>query len=310
LYPVINIYQIHTPEPSHIPGYNLTIDLSLYKLTQTQPEHTNQKAKTTVPFVSQHDDDEPPPVTSVVTHQEQIFTQPAATTTTILSQPRKSRRASQAEREQFVKTKLPLDLQKALNEPFGKENIRQSFFSEVKLRHVLVFVFDFIDLRTRQNLKLLSKDAMLLDKILTDYNNIDPTPFRGFQPNWKDQSGIPKERTQQFTAAMVQHKFDTAKLVRWIGGPHTADHRNTKKIIETIAKSVDQQTLTHLARIFTSGSPTICQATETDVNLQSYIDYNNHRTIEKNWEKMYKTVSKDVRNGYVLHFHKDVHRFI
>jgi dissimilatory sulfite reductase (desulfoviridin) alpha/beta subunit len=80
---------------------------------------------------------------------------------------------------------------------------------------------------------------------------------------------------------MVQHKFDTAKLVRWIGGPHTADYRYTKKIIEIIAESVNEQTLPQLARIFTSGSPTICQATATDANLQSYIEYKNHPTIEK-----------------------------
>jgi hypothetical protein len=77
-----------------------------------------------------------------------------------------------------------------------------------------------------------------------------------------------------------------------------------------IAESVEQQTLTHLARIFTSGSPTICQATATNTNLQSYIEYKNHPTIGKNWEKMYKTVSKDIHNGYVLHFNKDIHRFI
>jgi hypothetical protein len=78
-----------------------------------------------------------------------------------------------------------LDLQKALNEPFGKDNIRQSFFSEVKFRHVLVFVFDFIDPRTRKKLKTLSKDEMLLEKILTDYSHINPTPIRGLQQNWK-----------------------------------------------------------------------------------------------------------------------------
>jgi hypothetical protein len=138
-------------------GYGLIVDPSLYQLTPKQTGNPKKKAKQTVRFISQDDDDEPPPVTSVVTHREQLFTQPAATTTTILSQPRQSRRASQAEREQFVK--LPLDLQKALKEPFGKDNIRQSFFSEVNFHHVLMFVLDFINLRTRQKHKTKTQDT-------------------------------------------------------------------------------------------------------------------------------------------------------
>jgi hypothetical protein len=108
----IYIYQIHTPEPTHmVTGYDLVVDPSLYQLTPKQTENPKKKAKQTARFNLQDDDGEPPPVTLIVTHREKIFTQPAATTTTILSQPRQSRRASQAEREQFVKKKLPLDLQ-------------------------------------------------------------------------------------------------------------------------------------------------------------------------------------------------------
>jgi hypothetical protein len=256
------------------------------------------------------DETKPPPITSEVTNQKKIFTNPAETTTNILQKPRKFRRVSQAEREQFVRTKLPVELQKALNEPFGKNNIRQSFYSEVKLRHVLVFVRDFLDLRTRTIFQSVNSDAKLLEELLVECSHLDCAPIKGFQKNWTNQKDIPEQRTKLFMAAMIQHRFDTANLVRWIGGRHTAQHRNTKHIIETIAESVDTDTLTNLARILTSGLPTICQASATDKNLQSYIDYGNHPTIETNWEKMYKTAAKDTRTGYVLHFDQRIHWFV
>jgi hypothetical protein len=120
------------------------------------------------------------------------------------------------------KRKLPLDLQKALDEPFGKNNIRQSFHSKVKFRHVLVFIRDYLDLRTKEILSTASPEANLLEKFLLEYSNIDCTPIQGFQQDWKNQTGgIPEQRTKLFTAALVQHWFETAALVRWIGGPHT-----------------------------------------------------------------------------------------
>jgi hypothetical protein len=107
--------------------YDLHVEPST-NLPNLGPPKKKQKPSAQSPnVIPQDDDDEPSLVTSEVTHREIIFLEPAATTTTILYQSRKSRRASQAERERFVKEKLPPDLQKALGEPFGKNNIRQSF---------------------------------------------------------------------------------------------------------------------------------------------------------------------------------------
>jgi hypothetical protein len=219
---VENFYQIYIPEPAHMIGYDLHVEPST-NLPNLGPPKKKQKPSAQSPnVIPQDDDDEPPPVILEVTHRERIFLKPAATTATILHQPRKSRRASQAEPERFVKEKLPPDLQKALGEPFGKNNIRQSFHSEVKFRHVLVFIREFLDLRTMAILNTTSPEANLLQKVLTEYGNINCAPIQDFQKNWKDQAGIPEQRTKLFTAALVQHPFNTAALVRSIGGPYTA----------------------------------------------------------------------------------------
>lgn len=67
--------------------------------------------------------------------------------------------------------------------------------------------------------------------LVADYGNLDFNALRGYHKGALDETEINMERVRMSTAALLFFDGNMASLVRWMGGPHVAAHRNTEQIL-------------------------------------------------------------------------------
>jgi hypothetical protein len=217
---------------------------------------------------------------------------------------------TKAQREAFAQSHLPSRVQLELDQPFGKNTKTQWFTSDVRLRHTFVYIFPFLDPFDRIKIQKASYRAFQFAQILEEYDNVDFLSLRGFDPDWKSRKELSAERQAMTTACFLHYKLDTPSVVRWIGGPHVAAHRNVDLVLARLRISVAPAVLKDLERILRFGSPALCNATSTEENLQAFRQYGNHKTIDQDWEKTKKALVKDNNQGYTLHMDPRLVHFI
>ena len=85
---------------------------------------------------------------------------------------------SKKEREAFAAT-LPTKVQLMLNQPFGKDNLNQSFKAEARLHHVLLPLFrsGFLGDDDWANLGAGCKEARTIIDLLGEHGGIDFRPL-------------------------------------------------------------------------------------------------------------------------------------
>jgi hypothetical protein len=139
------------------------------------------------------------------------------------------------------KASLPDKVRVTLDQPFGKDNLNQSFTADCRLRHVLLHLFksEFLDARDQACLELAYRPAYVLRHLMTDHVDVDFSPLRGYQADWDASSDIDEHRVRMITAAFLHFDCCAATVVRNIGGPHTAAHRDPDQILATLRDSVD-----------------------------------------------------------------------
>jgi len=117
-----------------------------------------------------------------------------------------------------------------IDQPFGKENLWESFVLEAALRHVLLPLWKsgFLvgDEHSWESLCTTYYPARLLRDLLSDYCGVPFSTARGFNPNWDTETEINQDRVAVTTAAFLHFNGSVANLVRWIGGPHVAKQRD------------------------------------------------------------------------------------
>jgi hypothetical protein len=221
-------------------------------------------------------------------------------------------RQSQKEKEKFVRDNLPNNVRIQLDQPFGKDNKKQSFLGTISFRHAFVHLFasGFLAEKDVRVLCSSCSQANQLHNLIKRHEKVDFRPLQGFNQNWESDDSLSKERRTMMTACFLHFKLETPTIIRWLGGPHVAAHRDVDKIIKTLQGSVDQTTLSHLERLFRSGSPEYCEGKSSEKNFNQFLAYGNHKTIEQDWERTEKTVRKDAQRGYNIHMDAELVRFI
>ena len=194
-----------------------------------------------------------------------------------------------------------------LEQPFGKDNLRQVFRSEAALRHVLLPLwksgFMVGQVADWDSLTAAYYPAKVLADLLDDYGDVPFFGIRGYDPLWDTTTDVDPQRVAMATAGLLHFNGSVADLVRWIGGPHVGEHRDHENTFTTLRESgVPAQTISHLKRIFESGIPAYCNADSTEDNFEAYYRYGNHSTVLEEPEKTYKAMVKDYRKGYTLLF--------
>jgi len=192
-----------------------------------------------------------------------------------------------------------------IDQPFGKENLLQSFVSEATLRHVLLPLWKsgFLvgDEHSWESLCTAYHPARLLRDLLSDYGDVPFSTAPGFNPNWDTETEINQDRIAATTAAFLHFNGSVADLVRWIGGPHVAEQRDHPTMMDRLRMAgVDERVYHDLHQIFYDGVPALCQAEATEENFLAYYRYSNHSTVDEDPEKTYKAMVKDSHKGFTL----------
>jgi hypothetical protein len=137
---------------------------------------------------------------------------------------------TQAAQHRFMLTLNTIDprVTTRLEQPFGKDNLSQYFYSTPGLWHVLLPLWKSGFLHGNSNSWGVLCDtyypASVLRDLLKDYND---TPFHGicsFPAGWESETVVNDDRVAMATAALLHFNGSVADLVRWIGGPHVGAH--------------------------------------------------------------------------------------
>jgi hypothetical protein len=201
---------------------------------------------------------------------------------------------------------LPSSVQLKLDQPFGKENLSQCFKSEACWNHVLLPMYYSGVLTEKEWKKFanVSKTNMVrtLLELLDEHKSIDFRPLQGFQSDWDTATAIDGDRTRMATAALLHYEGDMASVVRWIGGPHVAAHRDVTASLAFLDGKIEPVTHDHLARIWRDGVPSSCNAEASEANFQEYLAYGNHSTMDEEPDMTYRSLLKESSRGYCLIF--------
>ncbi|KAG7339748.1 hypothetical protein IV203_025427 [Nitzschia inconspicua] len=207
------------------------------------------------------------------------------------------------EREILVDT-LEQSVQDALNSKYGKATIAVSFMSEYVFRHIIppLLTSGFLH---PNNLQQLFKASFLAEQFLQlqqHYKHIDHSTAIGYAPyrHYATETTFDQSRTSAVSAALFHVGFSVPKLIRLLGGPHLATHRDVDKIIRTLQDSVEPSILRELERIFRHGSPKQCNVTSTEANFLEFYRYGNHASAVDNPEQLKSVLAKDAKRGFTL----------
>ena len=106
---------------------------------------------------------------------------------------------------------------------------------------------------------------------------------------------------QEQRAVSISMATLLASVIRYIGGPHIGAHRDMPTILKHLAGKIDDDIHRDLTRIFTSGSPSLCNAEFTEENFQKFVNYGNHKSsMEADLDATRKSLLKESKRGYVL----------
>ena len=194
-----------------------------------------------------------------------------------------------------------------LDQPFGKDNLRQCFHSQASLRHVLLPLWKSGFLCGRdhdwESFSLAHYPTRVLLDLIDDYGDTPFQGIRGYPEGWDTETEVNQSRVQMATAALLHFNGSVADLVRWIGGPHVGAHRDHFSTFELLGKAgADPEVVSDLERIFLSGIPSLCAAEASEENFSAFYNYGNHSTVDDEPEKTYKAMVKDNRRGFTLLF--------
>jgi hypothetical protein len=208
---------------------------------------------------------------------------------------------SSADKEAFVRT-LPTATQLQLDQPFGKDQLNQSFYVQKSGQQALFLLFEsgFMSARVKKKLERVFPPARILAQLLKKYSTVDFRPMQGFQPNWEQQTSLSRPQLEMTTACLFHFKLSLPAMVRWIGGPHVGAHRDNRAIFAIVKEACEEENYQDLVRIFTTGSPAYINAECSQENYRAYRDYGNHSSLEENPALVEKTLLKDVKRGCSL----------
>ena len=201
---------------------------------------------------------------------------------------------------------LPAKVQRALTEDLtGKINSDVSFHGELVLRHVIPYLVKNSDLYAPADWEQLNKATPLVrhfSSLQHKYENVATEKVRGYDmyKNFENEEEFHEERIRLSSAALFQLDFRVDSLVRYIGGPHIAAHRDINKIRDRLRLGVEPDVLDKLIHGYVYGAPKRLHATSSDKNFMAYYRYGNHKTCDLHSAEYKKVMVKDSKRGNVI----------
>jgi hypothetical protein len=197
---------------------------------------------------------------------------------------------------------LPNNIKLMVDQPFGKDNLNQCFYLQKTGKQALFLILTsgYLTNTAKKKLERAFPPARQLSQIMRKYQEVDFRTLQGFQAGWEKQKELPLAQRDMATACLLHFKLSLPAMVRWIGGPHVAAHRDNKTIFERIKKTCKDADYQQLVRIFTHGSPTYINAECLQPNYEASRKYGNHSSINNNPAMVHKTLNKQVARGAAI----------
>jgi hypothetical protein len=225
--------------------------------------------------------------------------------------PRTPRFRTAREKDDFEAT-LPSAVQAHLNQPFGKDNLDQCFYLQKTgdMTLLLLYKSGFLSNNDKKKFERVCKPARKLAQLWKRYRNVDFSGLRGFQLGWETQKELSKVREDMTTACLFYFNLSLPTVVRLIGGPHAAEHRDHDAIFARIKPTCSEGNYNELVRIFTKGSPTYINADMTQDDCKEFRAFGNHASCAENPKTLTKTLVKEVSRGFALTLNPEVMDFL
>ena len=205
--------------------------------------------------------------------------------------------------DNFAATILPPKVQINLAQPFGKDSLLHSFYSQNCFRHVLLPVLKsgFLSCKATKNLEKASRRARQLQMLRKKYSKVDFLPLQGFQPDWESTTTIQADWKAMTSACLLHFDGDVATMVRWIGGPHVNAHLDIPAmILAKLRLIVDPDIFSDISRIFLLGAPAKCTAEASEENFQAFRTFKHTATTlpsPKTRKSTLQQLSSKVKEG-------------
>jgi hypothetical protein len=167
---------------------------------------------------------------------------------------------SKTDKDAFFAT-LPSAIQLQLDQPFGKDNLKQCYYLQKTGKQALLHLYKsgYMTNTVKKKLECAFPPARQLSQLLRRYRDVDFSPMKGFQTNWQTWTELPLAQRDMATACLIHYNFSLPAMVRWIGGPYTAAHRDNEIIFARLKKTcVDEDYRTARSNLH-EGIPNTCQ---------------------------------------------------
>jgi hypothetical protein len=99
---------------------------------------------------------------------------------------------------------------------------------------------------------------------------------------------------------MIHFGLDPGKLVCWLGGEYTGQHRNVNRTLTAVKDHVSPEDFNRMKRILMDGSPCKLTIDEPLANTSLMIQQGNSKSFNKNPELVLKTMHKEDRSSEVV----------
>jgi hypothetical protein len=189
-------------------------------------------------------------------------------------------------------------------QPFGKDNLSQTYTTEPTLLHVLLPVLKSGFLTPKDKGKLC-KSSPPIRKLYQEHKrvrHVDWTPLLQSNPNWQTQMQIDDHRVDMRMALLFHYNMDLAAVQRHLGGNHVGAHRDSKAIVAAARDLLDPTLLEDLRRVLEDGAPAKFNTEGTHAEFEAMRAYGNHPSLEQNLPKVMETMNKEDRKDHVLTF--------
>lgn len=105
-----------------------------------------------------------------------------------------------------------------LDQPFGKENLAQCFYSEPSLRHILLPLWKSGmlagDVTSWDAFSAAYYPVTVLRDLLEDYGDVPFSGIRGYSTTWSTDTSIDEHRVAMATAAVLHYNGSAADMIR------------------------------------------------------------------------------------------------
>ena len=168
-------------------------------------------------------------------------------------------------------------------QPFGKDNLSQTFMTEPVLLHIVLPVLKsgFLSVADIHN---LSRASRPIGHFLTEYQrdkDLDWTVLNAPNTHWQTQKQIDDDRVDRRQALLFHYDLDLVAVHRHLGN-HVGAHHDHATLLARVKHLLPPKPFRDLRPVLLHGSPAKFNVHGTHQEFQDMHTYGNHPTVSMN----------------------------